>query len=122
MNVQSMEKMGKDFSPNFLRPRFEKFDGRSCDDGSREFVPIFHNSHRKGQPFQSTMARTLEYLVGVPSRATSSGREENKFNSTSVRPVNIFNAEISQSEVIVAARNEGPAAAVSTRRAGGGCR
>ncbi len=110
MSVQSMGKMGKDFSPNFLRPRFEKFDGRSCDDGSREFVPIFQNS-------QSTMARTLEYLVGVPSSATSSGREENKFRSTSVRPVNIFNAKISQSEVVVATSiNEDPVTGAFLRR------
>ncbi len=32
---------------NFLPPLFESFDRRSCSDGSRELIPIFHNHHRK---------------------------------------------------------------------------
>ncbi len=45
----------------------EKIDRRSCNDGSRELIPVFHNPHRKCQPSPSVVARILEYLVGVPS-------------------------------------------------------
>ncbi len=57
-----MGEMGKDFCPNFLQPFLEKIDGRSCNDGSRELIPVFHNPHR---PSPSAVARTLEYLEGV---------------------------------------------------------
>ncbi len=60
----SVLSMGKDFCPNFLKPFLEKIDRRSCNDGSRELIPVFHNPLR------------LEYLVGVPSWAASSRREE----------------------------------------------
>ncbi len=65
---QPMGKMGKDVCPNFLQPLLENFDRRSCNDGSRELIPIFNNPDRKGHPSTSAAARTLEYLVGVPSR------------------------------------------------------
>ncbi len=41
MSVQLMGKTGKDFWPKFL----ETFDGRSCNDGSRERIPIFLNPY-----------------------------------------------------------------------------
>ncbi len=43
--------------------RLEIIDRRSCNDGSRELIPVFHNPHRKCRPSPSTVARTLEYLV-----------------------------------------------------------
>ncbi len=58
MSVQSMEEVEKDVCPNFLQPFLENIDRRSCNDGSREFIPIFHNP-------APAVARTLEYLVGV---------------------------------------------------------
>ncbi len=67
MSVQSMGEMGKDFCPNFLQPFLENIDRRSCNDGSRELIPVFHNPHRKWRPSPSAVARTLEYLEGVPS-------------------------------------------------------
>ncbi len=42
----------------------ENIDRRSCNDGSRELIPVFHNPHRKGRPAPSAVALTLEYLVG----------------------------------------------------------
>ncbi len=48
MSVQSMEEMGKDFCPNVLQPFLENID-------------------RKCQSSPSAVARTLEYLEGVPS-------------------------------------------------------
>ncbi len=47
MSVQSMGEMGKDVCPNFLHPFLENIDRRSCNDGSRELIPVFHNPHRK---------------------------------------------------------------------------
>ncbi len=44
-SVQSMGEMGKDFCPNFLQPFLENIDRRSCNDGGRELIPIFHNPH-----------------------------------------------------------------------------
>ncbi len=57
--------MVKDFCPNFLQPFLENIDRMSCNDGSQELIPIFHNPHRKCRPSPSTVARTLEYLVGA---------------------------------------------------------
>ncbi len=74
MNVQSMEEMGKDFYPNFLQPHLENVDRRICNDGSREPIPVLHNP-------PSAVAHTLKYLVGVPSKAASSGRETKKTSS-----------------------------------------
>ncbi len=67
VSVQSMGEMEKDFCPNFLQPFLENIDRRSCNDGIRELIPVFHNLHRKCRPSPSAVARTLEYLVGVPS-------------------------------------------------------
>ncbi len=37
---------GEDFYPNFLQPFLENIDRRSCNDGSRELIRVFHNPHR----------------------------------------------------------------------------
>ncbi len=60
MNVESVGEMGKDCS-NFVQPVLENIDGRSRIDGSRELIPVFYKSHRKGQP---SPPLALEYLVG----------------------------------------------------------
>ncbi len=49
------------------QPFLENIDIRSCNDGSRERIPVFHNPHRKCLPSPSAVARTLEYHEGVPS-------------------------------------------------------
>ncbi len=67
VRVQSMEEVGKDFCPSVLQPFLEIIDRRSCNDGSRELIPVFHNPNPKCRPSPSTMSRTLEHLVGVPS-------------------------------------------------------
>ncbi len=67
MSVQSKGEMGKNFCQNFLLPILEYIDKRSCNDGSRELILIFHNPNRKCQPSPLVVAHTLEYLVGVPS-------------------------------------------------------
>ncbi len=69
-----MGEMGKDFCLNFLQPFLENIDRGSCNDGSRELIPVFHNPYRKRRPSPSAVAGTLEYLV--PSKATSSRTEE----------------------------------------------
>ncbi len=66
VSVQSMGEVKKDFCPNFPQPLHENIDRRSCNDGSRELIPVFHNPHRKYRPSPSAVARSLEYLVGVP--------------------------------------------------------
>ncbi len=47
VSVQSMGEMGKDVCPNSLQPLLENIDRRSCNDGSRELIPVFHNPQRK---------------------------------------------------------------------------
>ncbi len=76
MRFQLSGEVGKDACPNFRQPLLESFDRSGCNDGSRELIPIFHNSHRKGRPSPLGVARTLEYLEGVPSKAATSGREK----------------------------------------------
>ncbi len=67
VSVQSMGEMGKDFCPNFIQLFLENTDRRSCNDGSLELIPAFYNPHRKCRTSPSAVARTSEYLVGVPS-------------------------------------------------------
>ncbi len=67
MRVQSIRDMGKDFCPIVLQPFLENIDRRSCNDESRELIPVFHIPHRKCRPSSSVVARTLENLVGVSS-------------------------------------------------------
>ncbi len=62
-----MGEMEIDFCPNFLQPFLENIDRRSGYDGNLEFIPEFHNPHRKCRPSPLEAARTLEYLEGVPS-------------------------------------------------------
>ncbi len=45
----------------------ENIDRSSCNDGSRELITVFHNSHRKCWPSLSAVARTLKYVVGMPA-------------------------------------------------------
>ncbi len=68
-----MGEKGESFYPQFLQPLLENVDRRSCIDGSRELILILHNPHRKSCPFPPAVARSLEYLVGVPSKAETSG-------------------------------------------------
>ncbi len=67
VSAQSMGEMGKDFCPNFLQPFLKNIDRRSCNDGSRKLIPVFHNPRQKCRPSPSAVARTLEYLEEVPS-------------------------------------------------------
>ncbi len=67
MCVPSIGEMGKDFYANFLQPFLENIDRGSCNDGIRELIPVFHNPDRECRPSHSAVARTLEYLVRVPS-------------------------------------------------------
>ncbi len=76
VSVQSVGEMRKDFCPKFLQPFLESIDRGSCNNGSRELIPVFHNPHRKCRPSPSALARTLEYLEGVSSQAASSRGEE----------------------------------------------
>ncbi len=59
MTVQSMGEMGKGFCPNILQPFLENIDRKSCNDGSQELNPVFHNPHH-----------------GVPCRGALFGRVE----------------------------------------------
>ncbi len=72
VGVQSMGEMGKDFCPNVLQPFLENIDRRSCNDGSRELIPAFHNPHRKCRPSPSAVARTLLGRVEWEEGKTSS--------------------------------------------------
>ncbi len=47
MSVQSMREMEKDFCPKLLQPFLENIDRRSCNDGSWELIPVFHNPRQK---------------------------------------------------------------------------
>ncbi len=67
VSVQSIGEMGEGFCPNFLQPLLENIDRMSCNDESRELVPVFHNPHRKCRPSPSAVARILEYLEVVHS-------------------------------------------------------
>ncbi len=94
MRFQPIGKMGKNFCLHFLQPFLANVDWRNCNHGSREHIPIFHNPHQNSWPSPTVAARTLEYVVGVPYKATMSGREKKRFGSTSKRPANILNAVI----------------------------
>ncbi len=65
VSVRSMGEMGKDLCPNFLQPFLENIDRRSCNDGNRELIPLFHNPYRKCLP--SPSVRTFEFLEAVSS-------------------------------------------------------
>ncbi len=67
VGVQSMGEMGKDFCPNVHQLFLQNIERRSCNDGRRELIPVFHKPHRKCRPCPPAVARTLEYLEGGPS-------------------------------------------------------
>ncbi len=49
---------------------------------ARSFIPVFHNPRQKHRSSSlPMMALTLGYLVGVPSKAASNGREEKQARS-----------------------------------------
>ncbi len=72
VNGRNGERLLSTLSPTF----FENIDRGSCNNVSRQLIPVFHNPHRKCRPSLSVVACTSEYLVGVPSLAASSGRKE----------------------------------------------
>ncbi len=39
--------VGMSVCPNYLHPLLENINRRSCNDGSRELIPVFHNPHPK---------------------------------------------------------------------------
>ncbi len=82
MRVKSMGKMGKDFCPNVFQPLPEKFERRSCNDGSRELIPV-------GRSSPPAMGLTLEHLVGVPSKAAFYYKEP--FDMNLPTAPNLFN-------------------------------
>ncbi len=41
---------GENVCPKFLQTLLESFDRRSCNDGSWQLIPIFHNPHQKADP------------------------------------------------------------------------
>ncbi len=45
MCVQSIGEMRKDDGKNVLQPFHGNIDIRSCNDGSRELITVFHNPH-----------------------------------------------------------------------------
>ncbi len=78
MSVQAMGEMGRDFFPNFLHPFLENIDRRGRNNGSRQLIPVFNNPHRKCRPSTPAVARSLEYLEGVPSFPRRVGGRKNK--------------------------------------------
>ncbi len=66
VSVQSIGEVGNYFCLNLLQPFLENIDRRNCNDGSRELILVFYNPHRKCRTSPSAVARTSEYLVGVP--------------------------------------------------------
>ncbi len=78
MSVQSMRKIGEHFDPKFLQPFRESIERRSCNDGSQELIPVFHNPHRN-----------VVSKLGVLCRRAPLGRveREKKCGSISKRPV-----------------------------------
>ncbi len=80
MSVQSMGEMGKDFCPNFLHPFLENIDRMSCNNGSRELIPILHKPSSK----MPTLSFGGGSHLGVPLRGallTRVEREEGKTSS-----------------------------------------
>ncbi len=46
-SVDGGKAYGKDLCPNVRQPFRENIDRRSCNDGSRELIPVFHSSSQK---------------------------------------------------------------------------
>ncbi len=70
VSVQSVGEMGKDFCPNFLQQFLENIDSRSCNDGSRELAPIFHN------PLLRRWLAPWSTLKGCPLRPRRAGERK----------------------------------------------
>ncbi len=90
-SVHSMGEKRKDFCPNVLQPFPENIDKRSCNDGSRELIPVFHNPHRKCRSYPSAPWGTFKQC---DLRLRGAGGRKNKFGSTSKMPLNILKAVI----------------------------
>ncbi len=86
MNRSTTREDAEDFYLNLIQTFLENIGKRSCYDGSREFIPIFHTPHRKCRRSPSAEARNLEYLAGMPSKAASSGREKTSLNPHPIGP------------------------------------
>ncbi len=76
MSDQTVEEMGEDFCKAFINTFLENIDRRNRCDGSREHIPVFLNPHRKSRSSPPVVTLSLEYIVGVPCKAASSGREK----------------------------------------------
>ncbi len=49
---------------SFIQLFLEIIDRRSSNSGSRELIPVFHNSHLKGRPAPPVVAPILDCLLG----------------------------------------------------------
>ncbi len=63
VSVQSIGEIRKGFCPNFLQPFLENIDRKSCNNGGRELIPVFYNSHWKSRPSPSAVVLIVEFLV-----------------------------------------------------------
>ncbi len=68
--------MVKGFCVIFIWLFLENIDRRSCHDGSPELNQYFTNLNENTDSLPPLVARTLKYLMWVPSLAESSEREE----------------------------------------------
>ncbi len=75
VSVKSRGEMGKDFCPNFLQPFLENIDRRSCNLGSRELIPVFHN------PLLRRWLAPWSTLKGCPLRPRRASLIPKKFLS-----------------------------------------
>ncbi len=71
MNWGDGKPMLKNLCPNFLKPLLENGGRRGCSDGSLDRIPIFHTPQRKNLPSPPAVTRTLMYLAGVLSKAST---------------------------------------------------
>ncbi len=62
MRFQSMAKIRKNLCPHFLLPFLENVVRRSCNDGSRELIPVLYNPRRK----KLTLSSGGGSYLGVP--------------------------------------------------------
>ncbi len=73
-----MGEMEKDFCPHFLQSFLENTDRRSCNDGSREPILIFHNP----SPKIPTLSFGGGSHLGMPCRGALLGRVEREEGKT----------------------------------------
>ncbi len=74
MSVQLMGEMGKDFRPNFPYLFLKTMSTGAVTREAGNLIQ-YVNPHRKYRSCSLVVARTLEYLVWVPSEAASNGRD-----------------------------------------------